>query len=205
MDKLLSMLSSGAQHAPLFAGHDDSNPYILPSFADNYEAWAYPDTQQAIFDDWIATAAPPPTALASPALTQQAALLSSASLSPALSPPSYASSINSSPLLSSDLALSLASTLQTPATAPMHPSMSVADYAAVLFPDLAASLTSSLSSPTEQSLGFAKPTLASPPHVHADAAPAALTSWATDLAGILEAPVPASPAASEQSCSGVPP
>ncbi|KAJ2662168.1 hypothetical protein IW148_003057 [Coemansia sp. RSA 1199] len=179
MDKLLSMLSSGAQSAPLFAGHDDSNPYILPSFADNYEAWAYPDTQQAIFEDWITTAAPPPTALASPALTQQ-----HMSQSPALSSPSSTSSIHSSPVLTGDIALSLASALQPSA------SMSVADYAAVLFPDLAASLSTTLASPSEQALGFAKPTLAPQTYARTEAS---LTSWATDFAGMLEA---ASPSAS---------
>ncbi|KAJ1806182.1 hypothetical protein LPJ77_003776 [Coemansia sp. RSA 2523] len=182
MDKLLSMLSSGAQTAPLFAGHDDSNMYILPSFADNYEAWAYPDTQQAIFEDWITTAAPPPTALASPALTQQ-----HMQLSPALSSPSSASSIHSSPVLTGDIALSLASALQPSA------SMSVADYAAVLFPDLAASLSTTLASPSEQALGFAKPTLAPQPYARTEAS---LTSWATDFAGMLEASPSASPSES---------
>ncbi|KAJ2357633.1 hypothetical protein H4R23_006258 [Coemansia sp. Cherry 401B] len=167
MDKLLSMLSPAA---PAFAGQDEASPYILPSFADNYEAWAYPETQQAVFDDWIATAAPPPTALASPTSTL---------------------SMHSSPLLPSDVALSLSRSLHAPA----QPSLSVADYAAVLFPDLAASLTTALASPAEQS---PSPSALSP-LVPAQPMQRAEPSWAHGLASVLEAsPAPMSPASQRE-------
>ncbi|KAJ2787633.1 hypothetical protein GGI18_003112, partial [Coemansia linderi] len=93
MDKFFSLANPAAQHAQVFSQHDDNNPYILPSFADNFESWAYPETQQAVFEDWIATATPPSTAISSPLLAQQAMLaaamsptsFSASSLSPSLS------------------------------------------------------------------------------------------------------------------------
>ncbi|KAJ2161908.1 hypothetical protein GGF46_001099 [Coemansia sp. RSA 552] len=125
MDKLFSML--GAVSPPTSA-HDDQAPapYIMPSFSDNYDAWAYPETQQAVFEDWVATAAPPPTALASPCVHSPALSASSSS----------GTSTGSSPTLGGDITLDLASTLKQ--ADPL--SLSVADYAAALFPDIAASL-----------------------------------------------------------------
>ncbi|KAJ1732535.1 hypothetical protein LPJ61_001993 [Coemansia biformis] len=166
MDKLFSILGAAAVPPLLLATHDDGSAYAFPPIADGYEAWAYPETQQAVFDDWVAAAAPPPTAVMSPL-----------ALSPALSSPSSSGmSTHSSPLLASDLALSLVSSLQPPAP------LSVVDYAA-LFPDLAASLTSALASPIEACQPYAMSPVAGP-------APGA--GLAAGLAGMLE---PMSPAA----------
>ncbi|KAJ2454411.1 hypothetical protein EV183_001537 [Coemansia sp. RSA 2336] len=193
MEEYLSMISAAAPQPQLF-GKGRENEYILSSFADNYEAWACPDTQQQVFfDEWIA-AAPPPTALASPSLaTTQHALLDPSVLSPALSSPSLGSSSQSSP------ALNLVNSLQSVSAASVQPSLSVADYAAALFPDLAVSLSSTLSLPAESPAGFAKPAsaMASQPFAQASASPAALSSWATDLASMLEAQTPVSPAESQ--------
>ncbi|KAJ2499962.1 hypothetical protein IWW47_003290 [Coemansia sp. RSA 2052] len=204
MDKLFSLANPAAQHAQVFSHHDDNNPYILPSFADNFEAWAYPETQQAVFEDWIATATPPSTAISSPLLAQQAMLAaamsptsySSMSLSPSLS---STLSTNSSPLLTSDLALSLASSLRS-ATAPAQPSsrmvspaaFSVADYAAALFPDIAASLSSALASPIEPCMSMAPRRTVSSASLQLSDAP---IGWTTELAGLFDSVAPASPAA----------
>ncbi|KAJ2647685.1 hypothetical protein IWW40_004499 [Coemansia sp. RSA 1250] len=193
MEEYLSMINAAAPQSQLF-GKGREAECILSSFADNYEAWAYPDTQQQVFfDEWIA-AAPPPTALASPSLaTQQHALLDASALSPALSSPSLGSSSQSSP------ALNLVNSLQSASAASVQPPLSVADYAAALFPDLAASLSGTLSLPIESPAGFAKPAsaMASQPFAQASASPAALSTWATDLASMLEAQTPVSPAESQ--------
>ncbi|KAJ1668206.1 hypothetical protein IW140_000490 [Coemansia sp. RSA 1813] len=167
MDTIFSIVSA-AQSAPAFAQPDESHPYILPSFADNYEAWACPDTQLPIFEDWIASAATPPsTAIASPNMGQNVLFATSAapqfsfatsSTMPSLSPPSSNLSAGSSPLLINDIALSLASTttaVTTPAAmSPQQQScmfsggLTVADYAAALFPEIAVGLSSALASPT---------------------------------------------------------
>ncbi|KAJ2735792.1 hypothetical protein IW152_001264 [Coemansia sp. BCRC 34962] len=207
MDKLFSLANPAAQHAQVFSQHDDSNPYILPSFADNFESWAYPETQQAVFEDWIATATPPSTTISSPLLAQQAMLaaamsptsFSATSLSPSLS---STISTNSSPLLTSDLALSLASSLRS-ATAPAQSTrmvspgaFSVADYAAALFPDIAASLPSALASPIE-------PCMATIPRRTVSAASLQLPgvidsqlSWTAELAGLFDGTAPLSPSPS---------
>ncbi|KAJ2880557.1 hypothetical protein IWW38_005930, partial [Coemansia aciculifera] len=192
-------------HAQVFSHHDDNNPYILPSFADNFEAWAYPETQQAVFDDWIATAtvAPPSTAISSPLLTQTQAMLAAAmsptsysamSLSPSLS---STISTNSSPLLTSDMALNLASTLRS-ATAPVQSSrmvspaaFSVADYAAALFPDIAASLSSALVSPIEPCMAPRR--TVSSASLQLSGAMDANAGWTTGLAGLFDNVAPASP------------
>ncbi|KAJ2003181.1 hypothetical protein GGI04_003061 [Coemansia thaxteri] len=196
MDKFFSLANPAAQHAQAFARHDDSNPYILPSFADNFEAWAYPETQQAVFEDWIATATPPSTAISSPYLTNPAmfaatvspASYSAMSMSPTLSSPSLSGfSADSSPLLSNDLALSLAS-LQGPATpaaraVPQGP-FSVADYAAALFPDIAATLSGALT--PKRSVSAASLQLAGAAEAH--------IGWTAELAGLFETATPAASA-----------
>ncbi|KAJ2660783.1 hypothetical protein IWW48_002766 [Coemansia sp. RSA 1200] len=170
MDKIFSLVDA-AQPAPALAQHDGTNAYIMPPWADSYETWAYPDTQQTMFEDWIASAVTPPsTAIASPDMGQNALLAATSaphfsfgaySAAPSLSPPSSALSAGSSPLIANDLALSIASTLQatsvaaTPAASVspqqqtrMFPrGLTVADYAAALFPEIAAGLSSSLASP----------------------------------------------------------
>ncbi|KAJ2847609.1 hypothetical protein IWW36_003773 [Coemansia brasiliensis] len=195
MEEYLSMINAATPQSQLFSKGRE-NECILSSFADNYEAWAYPDTQQQVFfDEWI-SAAPPPTALTSPSLATQSALLDSSALSPALSSPSLISSSQSSPTL--NLASSLQST-QSASAAPVQPPLSVADYAAALFPDLAASLSGALALPMESPAGFAKSAsvMAPQPFAQANASPAALSSWATDLASMLEAQTPVSPAESQ--------
>ncbi|KAJ2514127.1 hypothetical protein GGI11_004187 [Coemansia sp. RSA 2049] len=171
MDKIFSLVDA-AQPAPALSQHDGTNAYIMPPWADSYETWTYPDTQQTMFEDWIASAVTPPsTAIASPDMGQNALLaaatsaphfsFSAYSAAPSLSPPSSALSAGSSPLIANDLALSIASTLQatsaaaTPAASVspqqqtrMFPGvLTVADYAAALFPEIAAGLSSSLASP----------------------------------------------------------
>ncbi|KAJ2796811.1 hypothetical protein H4S07_006111, partial [Coemansia furcata] len=198
------LANPAAQHAQVFSQHDDNNPYILPSFADNFESWAYPETQQAVFEDWIATATPPSTALSSPLLAQQAMLAaamsptsySATSLSPSLS---STISTNSSPLLTNDLALSLASTLRS-ATAPAHASrmvspgpFSVADYAAALFPDIAASLSSALVSPIEPCMAMAPRRTVSSASLQLSGTLDSQLSWTTDFAGLFDGAVPTSP------------
>ncbi|KAJ2262530.1 hypothetical protein GGI01_001452 [Coemansia sp. RSA 376] len=204
MDKFFALANPAAQHAQVFSQHDDNNPYILPSFADNFEAWAYPETQQAVFEDWIATATPPSTAISSPLLAQQAMLAaamsptsySAVSLSPSLS---STLSTNSSPLLTNDLALSLASSLRS-ATAPvqstrmMSPNdFSVADYAAALFPDIAASLSSALASPIEPCMAMAPRRTVSSASLQLSGAIDSQLSWTTELAGLFDGTIPASP------------
>ncbi|KAJ2816528.1 hypothetical protein FBU31_006542, partial [Coemansia sp. 'formosensis'] len=204
MDKFFSLANPAAQHAQVFSQHDDNNPYILPSFADNFESWAYPETQQAVFEDWIATATPPSTALSSPLLAQQAMLAaamsptsySATSLSPSLS---STISTNSSPLLTNDLALSLASTLRS-ATAPAHATrmvspgpFSVADYAAALFPDIAASLSSALVSPIEPCMAMAPRRTVSSASLQLSGTLDSQLSWTTDFAGLFDGAVPSSP------------
>ncbi|KAJ1933201.1 hypothetical protein EC988_009199, partial [Linderina pennispora] len=78
MDKLFAIVNNASAQAAPVVQHDDNNPYIMPSFADNYEAWAYPEHQQAVFDDWISTATPPPTVATSPAMPNQAPMISPA-------------------------------------------------------------------------------------------------------------------------------
>ncbi|KAJ2511679.1 hypothetical protein H4217_007265 [Coemansia sp. RSA 1939] len=171
MDKIFSLVDA-AQPAPALAQHDGTNAYIMPPWADSYETWTYPDTQQTMFEDWIASAVTPPsTAIASPDMGQNVLLAAATSAphfsfgaysaAPSLSPPSSALSAGSSPLIANDLALSIASTLQatsaaaTPAASVspqqqtrMFPGvLTVADYAAALFPEIAAGLSSSLASP----------------------------------------------------------
>ncbi|KAI9504968.1 hypothetical protein GGI25_001758 [Coemansia spiralis] len=215
MDKIFSIVSAAQQQAPAFAQQDDNNPYILPSFADNYEAWAYPDTQQTIFEDWIATATPPSTAIASPNLGQNAALFAASvsqmvfpsisatsSITPSLSPPSSDMSASNSPLLASDIALSFASSLplqSTVAATPLSASpqqqhrmftngLTVADYAAALFPDIAASLSSALTSPAITADAGALPRRASSsvslqlPCVAAESA----VGWSADISSLFE-------------------
>ncbi|KAJ2786396.1 hypothetical protein GGI15_001568 [Coemansia interrupta] len=228
MDKLFSIVNSTAQSVPPFAHHDDRNPYIMPSFADNFEAWAYPESQQAVFEDWIATTATPPsTANASPSMTQNMMLaaataagvhafpISPLTMSPTLSPPSSNLSTTSSPLISNDISFSLASTLQNAVVAPAPTpasesrmssgSFSVADYAAVLFPDIAASLSGALmpqtpaivpelcNSSTDLKRAFSDvsihhPTVASP-------AAESTSGWPAELAGLFEAATATSTAA----------
>ncbi|KAJ1723725.1 hypothetical protein LPJ53_001950 [Coemansia erecta] len=225
MDKLFSIVNSTAQSVPPFAHHDDRNPYIMPSFADNFEAWAYPETQQAVFEDWIATTATPPsTANASPSMTQNMMLaaataagmhafpISPLTMSPTLSPPSSNLSTTSSPLISNDISFSLASTLQNAVVAPAPTptsesrmssgSFSVADYAAVLFPDIAASLSGALmpqtpaivpdewSSNADLKRAFSDvsihlPSVASP--VATTPAAESASGWPAELAGLFEA------------------
>ncbi|KAJ2760837.1 hypothetical protein IWQ57_006200, partial [Coemansia nantahalensis] len=173
MDKLFLLLDPAAAPQSLLGAHDDpAGAYLLPPLTDGYEAWAYPESQQAVFDDWVAAAAPPPTAAASPS----AALLTSPLvLSPALSSPtSSRASTNGSPLITSDIALSLVSTLQH---SQQPAALSVADYAA-LFPDIAAALASPVEACT--------PFMRSPCASSADLA-------TMSLMGIME---PVSPAAS---------
>ncbi|KAJ2885277.1 hypothetical protein H4R27_001516 [Coemansia aciculifera] len=204
MDKFFSLANPAAQHAQVFSQHDDNNPYILPSFADNFEAWAYPETQQAVFEDWIATATPPSTAISSPLLAQQAMLAaamsptsySAMSLSPSLS---STLSTNSSPLLTNDLALSLASSLRS-ATAPVQSTrmvspgdFSVADYAAALFPDIAASLSSALASPIEPCMAMAPRRTVSSASLQLSGVIDSQLSWTTELAGLFDGTAPASP------------
>ncbi|KAJ1814913.1 hypothetical protein LPJ75_002569 [Coemansia sp. RSA 2598] len=216
MDKLFSIVDPAGQQVPSFGRHDDRNPYILPSFADNFEAWAYPETQQAVFEDWIATATPPCTTVASPAMEHAhmlAAGLASFPMSPSLSPPSTNLSLHSSPIVSNDIALSMASTMQQAAasvSAPIAParvgsnaSLSVVDYAAALFPDIVCSLSSTLASPAAVPSVASGPCSAgvkralsevSLPLSTPDAARVA--SWASDLAGLFDVPAPTSAAAS---------
>ncbi|KAJ1859475.1 hypothetical protein LPJ73_001787 [Coemansia sp. RSA 2703] len=225
MDKLFSIVNSAAQPVPAFAHHDDRNPYIMPSFADNFESWAYPESQQAIFEDWIATTATPPsTANASPSMTQSMMLaaasavgmhafpISPLTMSPTLSPPSSNLSTTSSPLISNDISFSLASTLQNavvaPASTPVSESrmssgsFSVADYAAVLFPDIAVSLSGAIlpqtpaivpelcSTNTGLKRAFSDVSI----HLPAVASPVATTpvsestsGWPVELAGLFDA------------------
>ncbi|KAJ2747391.1 hypothetical protein GGI20_000529 [Coemansia sp. BCRC 34301] len=204
MDKFFSLVSPAAQHAQALSHHDDNNPYILPSFADNFEAWAYPETQQAVFEDWIATATPPSTAISSPLLAQQAML--AAAMAPTSYPamslsPSLSSTIstNSSPLLTSDLALTLASSLRS-ATAPVQSSrmvspaaFSVADYAAALFPDIAASLSGTLASPIEPCMAMAPRRTVSSASLQLSGAMDAHAGWTAELAGLFDNATPASP------------
>ncbi|KAJ2699373.1 hypothetical protein H4218_002679 [Coemansia sp. IMI 209128] len=204
MDKFFSLANPAAQHAQVFSQHDDNNPYILPSFADNFESWAYPETQQAVFEDWIATATPPSTAISSPLLAQQAMLaaamsptsFSASSLSPSLS---STTSTNSSPLLTNDLALSLASTLRS-ATAPVQSTrmvspgaFSVADYAAALFPDIAASLSSALASPIEPCMAMAPRRTVSAASLQLPSVIDSQLSWTAELAGLFDGTAPSSP------------
>ncbi|KAI7834355.1 hypothetical protein BX661DRAFT_196090 [Kickxella alabastrina] len=187
MDKLFSIVNPAGQQAQAFAQHDDRNPFILPSFADNFESWAYPETQQAVFEDWIATTTPPNTATGSPTLGQTAMLAASMSgipfsplassamsMSPILSSPSlnFSNSSSCSPYLSNDLAFSLASTLQN-APRIMSGSFSVADYAAVLFPDIAATLASLKRAFSEMDMQL--------PTANAQ------VNWTADFAGLFDA------------------
>ncbi|KAI8319841.1 hypothetical protein GQ54DRAFT_22451 [Martensiomyces pterosporus] len=217
MDKLFSIVNpaAAAQQAQAFAQQDDSNPYILPSFADNYEAWAYPETQQAVFEDWISTTAtPPPTVAASPSMSRTASSsalfagvspASFASASPTLSPPSADLSTNSSPLIANDIALSLVSTLQSTSSAASAvgsqrsgmsaASFTVADYAAALFPDLAASLSNALA--TSAAAVPSEPcTMASTPSAALSPATESPLAWPADIAGLFDAPMGAAPASS---------
>ncbi|KAJ1888108.1 hypothetical protein LPJ66_008740, partial [Kickxella alabastrina] len=175
-------------------------------------SWAYPETQQAVFEDWIATTTPPNTATGSPTLGQTAMLAASMSgipfsplassamsVSPMLSSPSlnFSNSSSCSPYLSNDLAFSLASTLQNavapaPAQQPrmMSGSFSVADYAAVLFPDIAATLSSSLASPTASA--SPEPCSASLKRAFSEMdmqlpAANAQVNWTADFAGLFDA------------------
>ncbi|KAJ1883474.1 hypothetical protein H4R99_000788 [Coemansia sp. RSA 1722] len=210
MDKLFSIVNPAGQQAAVSFGHhhhDDRNPYILPSFADNFEAWAYPETQQAVFEDWIATATPPCTTVASPSMEHAqmlAAGLASFPISPSLSPLSTNLSLHSSPLVSNDVAFSMASTMQqTAATAPVSApipasrvatsaSFSVADYAAVLFPDIASSLSTSLNGPApsvvSQSCNAGIKRALSDVSLPLTTPDSRVVNWASDLAGIFDVP-----------------
>ncbi|KAJ2883975.1 hypothetical protein FB639_002056 [Coemansia asiatica] len=212
MDKLFSIVNSAGQQVPSFGhNHDDRNPYILPSFADNFEAWAYPETQQAVFEDWIATATPPCTTVASPTMGHAqifAAGLTSFPMSPSLSPPSTNLSLHSSPLVSSDIALSMASTMQQTAAPALVPasiapsrvgsnaSLSVADYAAVLFPDIASSLSGSLNGPAVSAAAVSESCSAgikralSEASLPLSAADSRVVDWASDLAGFFDVTTP---------------
>lgn len=182
MDKLFSISGSEAANAAAVAAasaaaaashNDDNNPYIMPSFADNFDSWAYPETQQAVFEDWVANTSPPMSAPAG---------YSPATLSPTLTPPSAATSIDSSPsMVNNDIALSLASTIQSDASA------TVAAYAAALFPDMAASLSSSVVSPAESnvSLPTSPQNVALPTFANGSNAAQQQLDWA-ELAGLLE-------------------
>ncbi|KAJ1946383.1 hypothetical protein FBU59_002042 [Linderina macrospora] len=196
MDKLFAIVNNASAQVAPVVQHDDNNPYIMPSFADNYEAWAYPEHQQAVFDDWISTATPPPTVATSPAMNTQVPMIS-----PAVTfsgSPSIDGSVNSSPLMANDLALSLASTLQkTASTASLAsllptqqqsqpPAMSqpltVADYAAALFPDLAATISGAFSTnPSEPCTVAQTPMVMSPP------TEGPLNWSAVDFAGLFDA------------------
>ncbi|KAJ2726688.1 hypothetical protein GGI07_000411 [Coemansia sp. Benny D115] len=230
MDKIFSFVAQSAvagQQAAAFAGQqcqaaDRSAAYLLPSSfgAESFDAWTCAETQQSVFEDWIATSAPPNTALASPTLDQHALMASALSfsslpVSPSLSPPTMNMSLNSSPLLSGDVALSLATQIGgmaaiSPAQQPLADvrsalgSFSAADYAAVLFPDIAASLTGALVSPT----GSASPEPCSAgvkrsfseTSMHSAYASAtesqSASAWsATDFAGLFETSSPAPVAA----------
>ncbi|KAJ2798787.1 hypothetical protein H4R20_004691 [Coemansia guatemalensis] len=150
MEKIISILGLDAATAPLFAAHDDPSAYMFSPTA---------DAQQTAFEDWIAATAPPPTAIASPLLAQSAML--APSLSPALSSSSLSgASMQSSPLIPSDIALSLASTLQhsTPVTASSSQQsamLSFSDCAAALFSDPSVGFSGSLGSPMELCEPFA--------------------------------------------------
>ncbi|KAJ2528947.1 hypothetical protein EV175_007412, partial [Coemansia sp. RSA 1933] len=119
-----------------------------------------------ILEDWITSAVTPPsTAIASPDMGQNVLFASPAAPQfsfaassglPSLSPPSSNLSADNSPLLSNGITLSLAS--PTVATTPVDMSpqqhgfmlsggLTVADYAAALFPEIAVGLSSALSSP----------------------------------------------------------
>ncbi|ORX68992.1 hypothetical protein DL89DRAFT_169166 [Linderina pennispora] len=194
MDKLFAIVNNASAQAAPVVQHDDNNPYIMPSFADNYEAWAYPEHQQAVFDDWISTATPPPTVATSPAMPNQAPMIS-----PAVTfsgSPSIDGSTNNSPLLANDLALSLASSLQKSASATSLVSflpqqqqqqavsqpLTVADYAAALFPDLAATISGALTSTVSEPCSVVQtPAVMSPPTE-------APLNWSTvDFAGLFDA------------------
>ncbi|KAJ1961431.1 hypothetical protein GGI12_003255 [Dipsacomyces acuminosporus] len=222
MDKLFSIVNPAAAVAAAAAQHDDNNPYILPSFADNYEAWAYPETQQAVFEDWITNASTPPPAAPALSSVPSSVRFASASASPTLSPPSANLSASSSPLLSNDIALSLVSTLQSPSglvsqpqsqrsvmpstPACSQPSLSVADYAAALFPDLAGTLSSSLVT-SAAALSSEPSTIAHTPCAARSPVAGAPLDWTADIAGLLEtaiaATTPASPASEERPAAGV--
>ncbi|KAJ2616949.1 hypothetical protein H4S08_000547 [Coemansia sp. RSA 1365] len=153
MEKIISILGLDAATSPLFAAHDDSSAYVLPTSVDGYEPWTCADTQQTAFEDWIAATAPPPTAIASP-LPAQSVMLAP-SLSPALSSSSFSSaSMEGSPLITSDIALSLASTLQqsapvTTSSSQQSAALSFSDCAAALFSDPSVGISGALGSPME--------------------------------------------------------
>ncbi|KAJ2080660.1 hypothetical protein H4R24_002897 [Coemansia sp. RSA 988] len=188
MEKIISILGLDAATSPLFAAHDDTSAYLFSSTT---------DAQQTAFEDWIAATAPPPTALASPLLAQSAML--APSLSPTLSSSSFSGvSIQSSPLTTNDIALSLASTLQfsTPVTtssSQQSTMLSFSDCAAALFSDPSVGVSGALGSPMELCEPFAGTTAS------AGYAPA----WTGDISALFDtsfsasSTAPVSPALTE--------
>ncbi|PIA14295.1 hypothetical protein COEREDRAFT_10492 [Coemansia reversa NRRL 1564] len=180
MEKIISILGLDAATSPLFAGHDDSSAYVFPTSADGYEPWACADTQQTAFEDWIAATAPPPTAIASPLLAQSVML--APSLSPALSLSSFSSaSMQGSPLITSDIALSLSSTLQqsapvTTSSSQQSAVLSFSECAAALFSDPSVGISGALGSPMELYEPFASSV----------ASTESTSSWSGDMSVLFE-------------------